>query len=64
VAFAKLAGGETVYPTSAEAGEKVHGLRAGTIRQRNELIPQFQFWTRPEQSWISQMPAFPRLEKQ
>ena len=56
--------GTPIYSTSTEAGPKVHSLRAGTIRQRDELLPQFQFWTQSEQSWISEMPSVPRLERQ
>ena len=56
--------GTPIYSTSTEAGPKVHSLRADTIRQRDELLPQFQFWTQSEQSWISEMPSVPRLERQ
>ena len=56
--------GSPIYSTSTGDGPKVYSLRAGTIRQRNELVPQFQFWTRSEQSWISEMPSVSRLDKQ
>ncbi len=56
--------GTPIYSTSTDDGPKVHSLRAGAIRQRNELVPQFQFWTRSEQSWISKIPSVPKLEKQ
>ena len=56
--------GTPIYSTSTDDGPKVHSLRAGTIRQRDELVPQVQFWTRSEQSWIPELPSFPKLEKQ
>ncbi|MCZ6524029.1 MAG: GFA family protein [Alphaproteobacteria bacterium] len=56
--------GTPIYSTSTDDGPKVHSLRAGTIRQRNELVPRIQFWTQSEQSWISRIPSFPKLEKQ
>ncbi len=56
--------GTPIYSTSTDDGPKVHSLRAGTIRQRDELVPQFQLWTQSEQSWISEIPSVPKLEKQ
>ncbi len=56
--------GTPIYSTSTDYGPKVHNLRAGTIRQRNELVPQIQIWTRSEQSWMSEIPSFPKIEKQ
>ena len=56
--------GTPIYSTSTGDGPKVHSLRAGTIRQRDELVPQFQLWTQSQQSWISEIPSVPKLEKQ
>ena len=56
--------GTPIYSTTVGDGPKVHSLRAGTIRQRNELTPQFQFWTRSQQGWISELHSVPKLEKQ
>lgn len=56
--------GTPIYSTSTDDGPKEHSLRAGTIRQRDELVPQFQFWARSEQSWLSELPSFPKLEQQ
>jgi hypothetical protein len=53
-----------IYSKTVGEGPKVHSLRAGTVRQRNELIPQFQLWTRSEQDWISHLPSVPKREKQ
>lgn len=56
--------GSPIYSTSTEDGPKVYSLRAGTIRQRDELVPQFQLWTRSEQSWIPDIPSISKLETQ
>ncbi len=56
--------GTPIYSTSTEDGPKMHSLRAGTIQQRGDLGPQIQVWTRTEQSWIPELPSFPKLEKQ
>ncbi len=56
--------GTPIYSTSTDDGPKVHSLSAGSIRQRNELVPRIQFWTQSEQSWISEIPSVPKLEKQ
>ena len=56
--------GTPIHSTTIDDGPKVHSLRAGTIRQRSELVPHFQAWTRSEQPWIAELFSFPRLEKQ
>ena len=56
--------GTPIFSATTDGGPKVHSLRAGTIRQRNELVPQIQVWTRSEQSWIAEISAFPKLGKQ
>ena len=56
--------GTPIYSTSTDAGPKVRSLRAGTIRQRGELAPQFQVWNRSEQDWISGIASIPKQAKQ
>ena len=56
--------GTPIHSTSTDDGPKVRSQRAGTIRQRDKLVPQFQVWTRSEQSWISEIPSVPKHEKQ
>ncbi len=56
--------GTPIYATSTDKGPKAHSLRAGTIRQREQLVPQIQYWTRSEQSWLPQLPSIPKIEKQ
>ena len=40
------------------------GLRVGTIRQRDQLIPSDQFWFRSAQAWLRDLPAMQKREKQ
>ena len=47
--------GTPIYATSVGDGPKVHGLRAGTIRQRDDLAPVKQLWTRSAQHWLPEI---------
>ena len=51
---------------SAPVGDtaKVMSLRVGTIRQRDQLIPTDQYWSRSAQSWLRDLPAIKKREKQ
>lgn len=44
--------GSSLYATSAGEGPRVFGIRAGTIRQRRELVPKRQFWRRSALPWV------------
>jgi hypothetical protein len=39
-------------------------LRAGTIRQRDQLRPRVHLWTRSAQPWIDELAELPRIEQQ
>jgi hypothetical protein len=39
-------------------------IRVGTARQRSELRPQLQIWSRSAQGWVTELAAVKRLEKQ
>lgn len=56
--------GTPIHSGSVGDGPKVHGLRVGTIRQRGEIVPKVQYWTRSAQPWLGDMGAVPKLEKQ
>ena len=47
--------GTPIYATSVGDGPKIHGIRAGTIRQRDNLAPVKQFWTRSAQHWLPEI---------
>ena len=41
-----------IYATSVGDGPKVYGLRIGTVRQRQELVPKRQVWRRSALTWV------------
>ena len=56
--------GTPIYSTTVGEGPKVHATRVGTARQRDQLVPKVQLWCRPSQSWLNDLSAVPRMEKQ
>ena len=56
--------GTPIYGTSAEAEPKTYGLRMGSIRQRDTLVPKMQIWTRPKHDWVAGLGSINMLEKQ
>jgi len=56
--------GSPLYATSNADGPKIYGLRAGTIRQRDQLVPQLQVWTRSAQHWLGEIDTIRKVEKQ
>ena len=55
--------GSQIYATQVPE-PKFYAVRAGTVRQRNELVPKFQIWTRSEQRWLSSLESIPKIEEQ
>jgi hypothetical protein len=56
--------GSPIYSTSTDPDPKVHSLRVGTLRQRDQLRPKLQYWCRSAQPWTSGIGALPSFEKQ
>jgi hypothetical protein len=57
--------GSPIYATSAGGdGPKVYNIRAGTVRQRAQLVPKLQIWTRSEQQWLPGLGAIRKVERQ
>ena len=56
--------GSAIYATSVGAGPKFYGLRLGTARQRAELTPKFQYWSRSALTWLSELDSIPKVEKE
>lgn len=44
--------GSPIYATSVGEGPKIFGIRTGTARQRQELVPKRQFWRRSALGWL------------
>jgi hypothetical protein len=56
--------GSAIFSTTADARPTRYSIRVGTIRQRNELSPKLQIWTRSAQQWVEHIASVPRIEKQ
>ncbi len=44
--------GSQLYATSVGDGPKVYGLRTGTARQRNQLVPRREVYRRSAMAWL------------
>jgi hypothetical protein len=47
--------GSPIYATSAGEGPKTYGLRVGTMRQRQALMPSRQIWRKSALAWVPPM---------
>jgi hypothetical protein len=56
--------GTPIYSSIVGEGPKVHVIRVGTARQRDELVPKVQLWFRSSQRWLADLASVPKLEKQ
>jgi hypothetical protein len=56
--------GTPIYATTMGAGPKVYSIRAGTARQRDQLVPNVQVWSRSAQQWVGRMDSMRKIEKQ
>jgi hypothetical protein len=45
-------------------GPKVYNIRLGTARQRAELTPKKQYWSRSALHWLPEIDSIPKVEKQ
>jgi hypothetical protein len=56
--------GTPIYGTAVGAGPKVYAIRGGSIRQRDQIAPNLQLWSRSAQPWVSHTGSLRRIEKQ
>ena len=56
--------GSPIYATAPGAGPKIYTVRAGTIRQRDQLVPKTEIWARSKQAWVTNMASLRSVEKQ
>ncbi|MGE0733467.1 MAG: GFA family protein [Alphaproteobacteria bacterium] len=60
--------GTPIYsaPISFGVGDDatVVGLRVGSVRQRDQLIPSDQYWFRSSQAWLPALPTIKKQDKQ
>ena len=55
--------GSPIYATAPGDGPKVYNIRVGTVRQRDQLAPKKQIWSRSQQHWLADIPALPGVQK-
>ncbi|TGT12459.1 GFA family protein, partial [Mesorhizobium sp. M8A.F.Ca.ET.213.01.1.1] len=53
-----------LYATSVGDGPKIYGIRAGTSRQREELVPRKQVWHRSALQWLPEFHDMTTIEEQ
>jgi hypothetical protein len=56
--------GSSIYSASIGDGPKTLGVRVGTVRQRDQLIPKAQIWVRSQLAWVNEIASIPRFETQ
>lgn len=56
--------GTPIYSGTVGEGPKVHVIRVGTARQRDQLVPKVQLWIRSSQRWLAELGSVPKTEKQ
>ena len=54
--------GTQIYSTAADDTSNFFGLRVGSIRQRDALVPRAQYWHRSAQSWTGHLDELPKFE--
>ncbi len=54
--------GSPFYSTSLGDGPKVYNIRLATVRQRDELPPKKQYWSRSALHWLSDLDTVPKIE--
>jgi hypothetical protein len=56
--------GTPIYATAVGEGPKVYSLRVGSIRQRDQIVPHVQVWSRSAQPWSTHIGSMRKFEKQ
>ncbi len=56
--------GTGLYATGVGDARSIFAMRYGTIRQRDQLAPKKQVWTRSRQAWVPDFANLPAAEKQ
>jgi len=51
--------GSPIYATSPGPGPKTYSIRLGTVRQRQQLMPMRQIWTRSKLHWVDDLASVP-----
>ncbi len=55
--------GTQLYASAAGDNPPAYTLRVGTLRQREQITPKSQNWTRSARPWLAELAALPGREK-
>lgn len=56
--------GAHLYATSVGEGPKSYGIRTGTARQRDQLVPSRQIWRKSAVDWLDRIVSLPASDGQ
>jgi hypothetical protein len=56
--------GSPIYATGVDDPKAPYNIRAGVVRQRDQLVPKRQIWTASQQSWVGGLPSLPGIPGQ
>lgn len=56
--------GSPIFSASPDEGPKTYMVRLGTVRQRDQIVPKVQIWTRSRQRWLDGLSSTRALETQ
>jgi hypothetical protein len=56
--------GTAIYSSTLDDGPKVHVIRVGSVRQRDQLVPKVQLWCRSSQRWLRDLDSIPGMQTQ
>lgn len=56
--------GSPIYSSPPAGTPGYFGIRVGSIKQRNQLVPKNQYWVRSAQSWTQDLSKMSKTEKQ
>ena len=56
--------GSPLYATSVGGAPRNFGLRVGSIRQRDQLVPKSQYFCDSAQPWVEDLTGIPKVARQ
>lgn len=56
--------GSPLYSAPPQGERGYFGIRVGTAKQRDQLVPKTQFWMRSAQAWVQDLSGMTRIEKE
>jgi len=56
--------GTPIYSSPPQGTPGFFGIRVGAVKQRDQLVPKNQIWTRSSQTWTQDLSHMPKTETQ